>query len=181
MPAAAVKKNDTNSSPSISTETVKVDTADFLKTDLHGKHGDGFVEAAISNPKTFNPPLIKETSSSDITALIFDSLVTRRLDTLKIEPALADSYKVSSDGRTWTFTLRKGVKWSDGEPFNADDVIFTLDVVLRFQSVLYGPRYPPARWQAREVQETRRFDRPDRSALRIRPVSGDFWRPEHHT
>jgi peptide/nickel transport system substrate-binding protein len=109
-------------------KSVAVDAADFLKTTLHGRHGDGFAEATISDPKTFNPILVKETSSSTILGLIFDSLTNRRSDTLEREGGLAESYQPSSDGKTWTFKLRKGVKWSDGQPFTADDVIFTLDV-----------------------------------------------------
>jgi peptide/nickel transport system substrate-binding protein len=108
---------------------VAVDTADFMKTDVHGKHGDAVVEATISDPKTFNIILSKETSSSDILGLMFDSLSNRDADTLERKPALAVSWTPSNEGRTWTFKLRKGVKWSDGQPFTADDVIFTLDVI----------------------------------------------------
>ena len=43
------------------------------------------------------------------------------------------SWERSADGRTWTFHLRRGLRWSDGQPVTADDVIFTLDAI-------YDPR-----------------------------------------
>ena len=46
------------------------------------------------------------------------------------EPALAESWIVSEDGLTYTFNLRKGLLWSDGQPFTAEDVIFTFDCIL---------------------------------------------------
>ncbi|UBV44833.1 ABC transporter substrate-binding protein (plasmid) [Deinococcus taeanensis] len=60
-----------------------------------------------------------------ISQQMFDGLVEFNLATYKIEPALAESWTISSDGRVYTFKLRQGVKWSDGQAFNADDVIFT--------------------------------------------------------
>ncbi|MCQ1536600.1 diguanylate phosphodiesterase [Methanosarcina sp. KYL-1] len=57
--------------------------------------------------------------------MIFDSLVER--DEIGIIPWLAESWEVSSDGMEYTFYLREGVTWSDGEPFTASDVKFTFD------------------------------------------------------
>lgn len=105
------------------------DTGDFERTSLTGPRGGTMRFAATAEPKTFNPLLAKETSSSAILAPLFDSLVTRDLETLQFRPALAASWETSSDGRSWTFRLREGVRWSDGQPFTADDVIFTLDLI----------------------------------------------------
>jgi peptide/nickel transport system substrate-binding protein len=56
-----------------------------------------------------------------------DPLINFEPSTGKLVPALAESWKVSADGKQYDFTLRKGVKFSDGSPFTADDVIFTFD------------------------------------------------------
>lgn len=95
-----------------------------------GHHGGRLVYATISEPKTFNVTIANEASSTDV----LDGPVYSGLDefdngTQQIKPGLAESWERSADGRQWTFHLRKGVKWSDGEPFSADDVIFTQKVV----------------------------------------------------
>lgn len=105
------------------------ETAGFLKTSVSGKRGGTFMDAVFVEPKTFNMLIAKETSSRAAVGQMFDGLVTRNLETLKIEPALAGSYQHSPDGRTWTFKLRSGVKWSDGQPLTADDVTFTMDLI----------------------------------------------------
>ncbi len=56
---------------------------------------------------------------------IFDTLVRLNPQTMKIEPSLADSWETSQDGRTWTFQLRRGVRFHDGTPLDADAVVFT--------------------------------------------------------
>lgn len=68
------------------------------------------------------------TSYYDLTVYdnIFDSLAERdNLETLEMVPALATSWEVADDDKTWTVHLRQGVKWHDGVDFTADDVIFT--------------------------------------------------------
>lgn len=60
------------------------------------------------------------------TLLFFDSLNG------SITPWLAQSYQVSSDAKSITFHLRQGVKWSDGQPFTADDVVFTLQDLKQY-------------------------------------------------
>jgi peptide/nickel transport system substrate-binding protein len=49
---------------------------------------------------------------------------------LATEPALAKSWKVSRDGLHWELELRRGIKFSDGHPFDADDVVFTFEAIL---------------------------------------------------
>lgn len=112
-----------------STPLSAADMAGMEKTDATGKFGGRFTDATISDPKTFNPLISKETSSGLTLGLIFDGLVSRNSQSLKIEPDLAESWTSSPDSKTWTFKLRKGLKWSDGQPLNADDVVFTLDVI----------------------------------------------------
>ncbi|MGA2285796.1 MAG: peptide ABC transporter substrate-binding protein [Dehalococcoidia bacterium] len=65
---------------------------------------------------------------ADLTALIFSGL-TRLGPDGTVQPDLAESWDISGDGLTYTFHLRQGVTWHDGEPFTADDVIFTYDAL----------------------------------------------------
>lgn len=94
-----------------------------------GEFGGVLFSSQISDPKTFNPLIANETSSTDITDRIFDGLTTQNGITTEVEPALAESWEFNEDGTVWTFHLRQGVKWHDGEPFTAEDVIFTLDLI----------------------------------------------------
>jgi peptide/nickel transport system substrate-binding protein len=50
-------------------------------------------------------------------------------DDLQMEPDLAESWTVSPDGKTYTFNLRKNVKWHDGTNFSAEDVLFTYNLL----------------------------------------------------
>ncbi|PZA07515.1 ABC transporter substrate-binding protein [Meiothermus sp. Pnk-1] len=69
--------------------------------------------------------------SNLINTIVFDQLVRYNKKDLSPAPGLATSWKVSQDGLSWTFHLRKGVTWHDGKPFTAEDVAFTFnDVVL---------------------------------------------------
>ncbi|MDR7465532.1 MAG: ABC transporter substrate-binding protein [Armatimonadota bacterium] len=93
-----------------------------------GRYGGTFVVSSISDPRTFNPIVSQETSSP--TGLLFEGLVETNRSTAEVEPALAESWTVSQDGRTWRFKLRQGVRWTDGRPLSADDVVFTFDAAF---------------------------------------------------
>ncbi len=69
---------------------------------------------------------------------MYDTLLEFNLTTYKLEPGLATSWDVSDDGLVYTFHLRDGVTWSDGEPFTADDVVFTLDQIVANPEVQAG-------------------------------------------
>ncbi len=76
-----------------------------------------------------NPVLASDSQSYIAEWPIFDSLL--ELDqNLNVKPLLAESWEVSKDGLTYTFKLRKGVRWHDGKPFTARDVAFTFYAVL---------------------------------------------------
>lgn len=95
-----------------------------------GIHGGRLIIATFGDPKTFNPITQNEQSSSDIIRLLFNSLMGFDWRTQQATPGLAASYKVEEDQKTWTFTLRKNLKWSDGQPFTADDVVFTWNDII---------------------------------------------------
>ena len=83
-----------------------------------------FKIAFPSDILTLNPFMTVDLRSIWVINLIYDPLV--RLDKdLNVVPWLAVSWEVSEDGKVYTFKLRKDVKWHDGEPFTADDVVFT--------------------------------------------------------
>src|SRR5262245_58412862 len=99
-------------------------TEDFEKTTLTGARGGMLKLGDLgSGAKTFNLLVAKETSSTGVVGPMFDGLVTREADTLEMKPALAKSWDTSPDGKTWTFHLRRGLRWSDGQPLTADDVL----------------------------------------------------------
>lgn len=100
-----------------------------------GIRGGRCVVPEFSDPKTFNPITAGETSSTDIAYRMFSGLVTVISPTQAIDPGLAESWTVEPDNKTWTFHLRKGLRWSDGHPLTADDVVFTWDT-------LYNPDCP---------------------------------------
>ena len=61
---------------------------------------------------------------------MFDGLVETNFDTTEVEPALAESWTVSPDGRTWTCKLRKGIKFHDGIELAAEDVAFNMEAAF---------------------------------------------------
>ncbi|PYI89514.1 MAG: peptide ABC transporter substrate-binding protein [Verrucomicrobia bacterium] len=95
-----------------------------------GIRGGRLVFAAFGDPKTFNAITANETSSLDLIYLLFDGLLKKNQVTQEVEPGLAESWSVEPDQKTWTFKLRRGVRWSDGQPFTADDVLFTFNDVI---------------------------------------------------
>jgi peptide/nickel transport system substrate-binding protein len=96
-----------------------------------GNYGGTLIIATPNNPRSFNPVTALETPSLWVIGdTIYKSLTGYDNYEQKDVPGLASSWEHTADGLTWTFHLRKGVSWSDGEPFNADDVIFTLDATF---------------------------------------------------
>ncbi len=81
------------------------------------------VYSILSDPKTFNYALSSE--RPNIFGLTYKGLISENYETGEIEPELAESWEFSDDGLTLTYTLRENLKWSDGEPLTADDVVFT--------------------------------------------------------
>src|SRR6202046_2452645 len=95
-----------------------------------GHAGGRLVVALRSEPKTRNPCLAVDEPSRDVIRCLTADLIHINRGTLKTEPALAKSWSVSRDGRQYTLQLRRGVRFSDGEPCDADDVIFSCQVYL---------------------------------------------------
>jgi len=97
---------------------------------------DTLVLSTSSDPKSFNPVIAKETSTTNITQFIFEGLTAIDGVTLEVKPSLAKRWEVDSSGKVWRFFLRDDVKWNDGQDFTADDVVFT------YNNLIYNPDIP---------------------------------------
>jgi peptide/nickel transport system substrate-binding protein len=95
-----------------------------------GEAGGKLVVALRSEPKTLNPILSVDATSREVIGALNADLVHINRETQLTEPALAKTWNVSTDGRRYVLQLRRGVKFSDGAPFTADDVLFSFGLYL---------------------------------------------------
>ena len=103
--------------------------------------GGTYAEGVIGRLDTLNPIYASTQSERSAGQLIFSSLL--RYDASNnLESDLAESYKTSADGKTYTVQLRKNATWHDGQPVTAKDVAFTLGLIKNPQtrSYLYRTR-----------------------------------------
>ncbi len=84
-------------------------------------------------PKNWNPLAPPNGPDTQVETMIFDALLMVN-DNYAYEPRLAQTWSASPDARTFTFNLRPGLKWSDGEPFSAKDVLFTFKMLANAAS-----------------------------------------------
>jgi peptide/nickel transport system substrate-binding protein len=100
-------------------------------TDNAPGHAGGRLAVALrSEPKTLNPALAEDEPSRDVIRCLTADLIHINRSSLKTEPALAKSWSVSRDGKQYTLQIRRGLRFSDGQPFHADDVVFSFQVYL---------------------------------------------------
>ena len=95
-----------------------------------GESGGNLTLVLGDSPQSLNYYGAIDNNLGLISQQLFDGLVEFNYATYKLEPALAESWTISGDGKTYTFKIRQGVKWSDGEAFTADDVVFTYDQII---------------------------------------------------
>lgn len=95
-----------------------------------GRAGGRLVLSLRAEPKTLNPLLAADTISREVIGAMQADLVHINRVTQLTEPALAKSWKVSPDGLQYTLTLRQGLRFSDGHPVDADDVVFSFRLYL---------------------------------------------------
>ena len=95
-----------------------------------GEYGGRLIVALRAEPKTFNPLNAIDQPSRDIIGRMSSDLLHIHAISQQTDPALAKSWKVSRDGLKYTLTLRRGLRFSDGQPFSADDVVFTFRLHL---------------------------------------------------
>jgi len=95
-----------------------------------GHSGGRIVLALRSEPKTLNPVVAGDAASQEVIRCVTADLIDINRKTQKTEPALAKSWTVSRDGKQYTLHLREGVRFSDGQPLTADDVVFSFEMYL---------------------------------------------------
>ncbi len=98
----------------------------------------GFIVTTLEDPKTFNYAISQE--QSPVFGYIYEGLVGENGVTGAIEPALAESWEISQDNKRIFFTLREGLKWSDGQPLTVDDVVFTYNNIYFNEAIPSGTR-----------------------------------------
>jgi peptide/nickel transport system substrate-binding protein len=92
-------------------------------------YGDTFIQASIGDIGGLIPSLTSDQSSHEVGSMIYDGLVKLDKD-LNTAPAMAESWTYSRDCLELTFKLRRDVKWHDGRPFTAADVLFTYQTMI---------------------------------------------------
>jgi peptide/nickel transport system substrate-binding protein len=95
-----------------------------------GRYGGTLAVAQRSEPKTLNPVTATDAPSREVIGRLNADLIHINRGSQQTEPALAKSWTVSKDGRVFTLKLRRGLRFSDGQPFDADDVVFSFQIYL---------------------------------------------------
>jgi peptide/nickel transport system substrate-binding protein len=95
-----------------------------------GRYGGTLPVAERSEPKTLNPVSAADASSREVIGCMNSDLIHIDRASQRTESALAKSWIEARDGRNFTVKLRRGLRFSDGQPFTADDVIFSFEVYL---------------------------------------------------
>src|SRR3990167_1171015 len=86
--------------------------------------GGLYTEGLIGSFTNANPLYANSTADTAVSRLVFSGLLKYDREN-KLTGDLAEGWQVSPDGKRYTVTLRQGVRWHDGRPFTADDVVFT--------------------------------------------------------
>jgi peptide/nickel transport system substrate-binding protein len=120
-------------------------------------YGDAIVEGTIGEASTLIPILATDSASHAVAGQIYNGLVKYDKN-LTIVPDLAERFDISPDGLIITFHLRTGVKWHDGAPFTARDVLYTYRVVV-------DPKTPTA--YAEDFKQIKHISAPDDHTVRV--------------
>ena len=92
--------------------------------------GDWLVIHSLSDPEQLNPLTSSDASSSEVNGFIFEALLTREPRTLELKPYVAEARpEISQDNLTYTFKIRKDVRFQDGRPLTGEDVLFSVKAI----------------------------------------------------
>jgi peptide/nickel transport system substrate-binding protein len=104
-----------------------------------GGEGGTLVFAGASDPVVIDGALVSDGESIRVITQIFETLINLKPGTTELAPGLATEWEISPDAKTYTFTLRDGVTFHDGEPFNAEAVCFNFDRWYNFTGSFQNP------------------------------------------
>jgi peptide/nickel transport system substrate-binding protein len=124
LPATAAMASGPASAPFDPSEQV------LRVNDEVGHYGGRLVIGQRAEPKTLNPVTATDAVSREVIGRCNADLISINRVSQKTESALAESWKTSPDGTSFTLHLRKGIHFSDGQPFDADDVVFSFNLYL---------------------------------------------------
>ena len=113
------------------------DQRDPLASDMAEIGGD-FASFAGQYPSSFNYYLANNTFSRELFGMLYETLLDLDPYTLEYVPGLAESWEISEDKKTFTFTIDENARWSDGKPISAEDVKWTFEAIMD-PSNLTGP------------------------------------------
>ncbi len=114
------------------------------------------ITSIIGEPQTFNPAVNQ--TVVNIFGLTYEGLVRENPVTAKVEPALAESWQISDDKLRVVFNLRSGLKWSDGKPLTADDVVFTYNDICLNDEIFPGGGCLLQIGESRALPKVRKLD-----------------------
>ncbi len=112
-------------------------------------HPNQLALTTLTDPKTFNYALVQE--FPNVGLFTSEGLTRENGITGEIEPGLAESWQISPDLQHITFTLRPGLRWSDGQPLTAEDVVFTYD------QIVFNPKIPTDASDSLRIGPSRAF------------------------
>jgi peptide/nickel transport system substrate-binding protein len=145
--SAAVFAGGGGEAPSASTQETAEAVAPGLTVinrsngwEIGQKGGEIVIGQLGTGPKSFNAVLAEETSSTDITGMLGAALVQRNQFTLEWEPNMAESWEISADQKTITYTLPSNLRWSDGDDLTAYDFEFTVNELIYNEAVQTSTR-----------------------------------------
>ena len=148
-----------------------------------GRPGGRLVSAQRTEPKTLNWAVAADSGSREVLERLMADLIHINRQSLSTEPALAKSWKVSPNGLHWELELRQGIRFSDGRPFDADDVVFTFQAILDEQ--VHSPQRALLMLEGKPIGvrklDTYRvaFDLPQPYSVPDRLFDGIFILPRH--
>ena len=126
------------------------------------KKGGTLVFGRSSDSVGLDPAYETDGNSFMVCNNVYEGLVHYADESTSLEPGLAESWEISPDGKTYTFHLRKGVKFHDGTAFNADAVVFSIGRMMKNRNVKFVGKgweippqeRPPEYWVSMEMDDT---------------------------